>query len=111
VLGTTLFKMDGNPFYSAPFSRGGLTGLFSVDVSHLVGGPTVTLTVQHRNRDDLAFTDAGAFDAVTSTGLKTKQVDGLKEVVRLKVQFAAGDDSTDGIHFTVLRPAWRTYAA
>jgi len=110
VLGTTIFKMDGNPYYSAPFARRGLTGVFAVSVGNVVGNPTVTITVQHRNSDDITWGDAGVFDPITSTGIKTFQVDGLKQVIRLKFTFAAGDDATDGVHFLMMRPSWRTYA-
>jgi len=110
IVSTTIFKMDGTAFYSPEFPRGGLAATFALDVSHLVGNPTVTVTVQHRNEDETSFSDAGTFTSITTTGAKSVDVSALKEVVRLKVEFDAGDDSTDGMHFLVMAPSWRPYS-
>jgi len=109
IVGTTIFRMDGNAYYSPEFSRGGLAATFVLDVSHLVGNPTVTVTVQHRNEDETSFSNVGTFTSITTTGAKNVDVSDLKEVVRLQFEFDAGDDSTDGMHFLVMAPSWRPY--
>ena len=109
IVGTTLFKMDGNAYYSPEFPRGGLAATFAVDVTHLVGSPTVTITVQTRNSEDTGWTTLGSFSAITSTGAASVDLTGVQEIVRFEVSFDAGDDATDGIHFLMMAPSWRPY--
>jgi hypothetical protein len=109
VVGTTIFKMDGNPYFSPQFPRGGLAGTFSADVMLLVGSPTVTITVQTRNSEDTSWTDLGAFSAITATGAASVDLTGCEEILRFKYTFDAGDDATDGVHFLMQAPAWRPY--
>ena len=72
VVGFTLFKLDGNPYHSPEFSRGGLAATFAVDVTQvspaLVG---LTITVEHRNSEDTSFSTLGTFSAITGTGTAT----------------------------------------
>ena len=110
IVGTTIFKMDGNAYYSPEFGRGGLAATFAMDVTHLVGNPTVTVTVQGRNDDETSWTNLGTFTSITTTGAKSVDVSDIRENVRLKFEFDAGDDSTDGMHFLVMAPSWRPYA-
>jgi hypothetical protein len=109
VIGTTLFKMDGNPYYSPEFGRGGLSATFTVDVTHLVGAPTLTVTVESRNSEDTAWTTIGTFSAITGTIVESKDLGSLNEIVRFKYEFDAGDQSTDGAHFLMMAPSWRPY--
>ena len=109
IVGTTMFKMDGNSYFSPEFGRGGLAATFSVDVTQLVGGPTVTITVEHRNSEDSNFTPLGVFDDITAVGVESKDLTGLLEIVRFKYDFAAGDQSDDGMHFLMMAPSWRPY--
>jgi hypothetical protein len=109
VVGTTLFKMDGNAFFSPEFPRGGLAATFSLDITNLVGSPSVTITIQHRNSDDTSFSDAGDFGALSTLGAHTKDQGSLKEILRFKYEFDAGDAATDGIHFLMQAPSWRPY--
>ena len=109
IIGTSVFKMDGTAFYSPEFPRGGLAATFAVDVTHLVGSPTVTIGVESRNEDDTSWTSSGAFTSITSVGAASTDITGLLEVVRFKISFDAGDDATDGIHFLMMAPSWRPY--
>ena len=52
VVGTTIFKMDGNEYYSPQFGQGGQAATFAVDVMNLVGSPTVTITIQTRTSEE-----------------------------------------------------------
>ena len=110
VVGTTMFKMDGNPYYNPPFPRGGLAAVFAADVTNVVGAPTVTMTVQHRNEDETTFGDLGSFTPFSNTGVKKKDLEGCKEILRIKYEFDAGDDATDGFHVVMMAPSWRPYA-
>ena len=109
IVGTTFFKMDGNPYYSPEFGRGGLSATFGVDTTQVVGAPTVTITVEHRNPDEVSFASLGAFDDITAVGAKQKDLTGCKEILRLRYMFAGGDDPTDGIHLLMQAPSWRPY--
>ena len=109
IVGTSFFKMDGNDYYSPQFPRGGLAATFAMDVTQIVGGPTVTITIEHRNSDEQAFGDLGTFAAVTTTGVKSVDQTGCKEILRFKYAFDAGDDATDGIHMLMMAPTWRPY--
>ena len=111
VVGTTIFKMDGNNFYTPEFPRGGLAATFGIDVSHIVGSPNVTVTVEHRNSEDTSFSSAGTFPStITAAGHYPADLTGLKEIIRLCFAFDAGDASTAGIHFFLQAPSWRPYA-
>ena len=109
ILGSSVFKMDGNDYFSPEFSRGGLAATFAMDVTQIVGAPTVTVTIEHRNADETTFTDLGAFTTATATGAKAIDLTGCKEILRFKYAFDAGDDATDGIHLLMMAPTWRPY--
>ncbi len=111
IIGTTLFKLDGGTaYYSPEFPRGGLSATFVVDVTHLVGTPTVVLSIEHRNPDETTFSALGTFANITTVGVKDIDLTGCKEVLRFKFEFDAGDAATDGIHFLMMAPSWRPYA-
>ena len=109
IVGTTLFKMDGSDYYSPEFPRGGLAATFAVDVTHLVGSPTISITVEHRNEDEQSFTTLGSFSNITSIGPASVDITGAKEILRFKVAFDGADDATDGVHFLMMAPSWRPY--
>lgn len=110
VVGTTLFKLDGNAYYSPSFRRGGLAATFALNVTHMTGSPTVTVTIQERNEDETSWSDPGVFASITSTGAKQVDLAGpLKEVLRFKFTFDGGDDATDAVHLLMQAPSWRPY--
>ena len=109
IVGTTIFKMDGNTFYTPEFPRGGLAATFAVEARNISSGASVTIGIEHRNDDDTSWTSAGSFSAITATGTSTVDITGIKEMIRLTFTFDAGDAATDGIHFFLPAPAWRPY--
>ena len=109
IVGTSLFKLDGNTYYTPEFSRGGLAATFVVDTTQIQTSNAVTFQVEHRNAEDTTFTAVGSAQAVTGTGTDQWDVTGLKEIVRIAVSFDAGEASTSGIHFLILPPSWRPY--
>ena len=109
IVGTTFFKMDGTPYYSPEFGRGGGAAVFAADVTHVIGTLTLTMTVQHRNADEVVFTDLGAFDGISSADPANKDLSGCKEILRIKYEFGAGDASTVGVHLLMQAPSWRPY--
>lgn len=112
VVGTTIFFLDGNPYYSPEFGRGGLAATFSVDVTQVALGAGVALgiEVEHRNSEDTAWSSVGSFSGITSTGASSLDVTGLKEIVRFKYTFQGGAPvSTESAHFLMQAPSWRPY--
>ncbi len=83
--------------------RGGTKAVFSVDVAILEGSfPSLSVTVEHKNMDEETFSAAGTFSSITLPGTHEKEVDDLKEQVRLTFNLAAGDWA----RITVLEPQW-----
>lgn len=109
IVDTTLLKLGGTPYYTPPFPRQGLAATFVVDVVELTGSPTVTVDVEHRNRDETSFASLGTFSSITTDGLKTASFSAIKEIVRLKISFAAGDTWSDAIRCVIQSPTWRPF--
>ena len=105
VVNTILFKLDGNAYYSPEFGRGGLRAIFSCNVTHLSGSATLDIDIEHRNSDDTSFTSAGTFTQFTATGTGTKDLSGLKEILRLKFT-VGGAGSTSAIAYIMPPPQW-----
>lgn len=100
---------DTTAVYSPSFSRGGLAATFAIDISIFSGTQTFVVTVEHRNEDDTGFTTAGVFSNITGTGVATKDITGLKEVIRFKFNFTSGS-AGDFLYAVVPAPAFRPYA-
>ncbi len=109
IVGTSIFEMDGTPYYSPEFARGGLAATFVADITQMVGSPTFTIAVEHRNAEDTSFTALGSFSGASSVATIDVDLTGCKEILRFKYSFDAADDSTDGVHFLMQRPTWRPY--
>ncbi len=110
VVGTTLYKLDGNPYYSPEFGRGGLAARFAADVTQVTGSLIgLTITVEHRNSEDTTWATLGSFSAITATGAPTVDLTGCKEVVRFVYTFDASDAATAAVHFLMQAPSWRPY--
>jgi hypothetical protein len=110
IVGTQITH-DGTgttPYYSPSFPRGGEAAVFSVDVTHLGGTPTLVVTVDHKNEEDTSWSAAGAFSNISATGVATKDISSLKEEIRFAFTFAAGT-AYDFFHVIVPAPAWRPY--
>jgi hypothetical protein len=108
IVGTTIFRLDGNAFYSPAFPRGGEAAVFTVETTHVSSSPTFVVTIQHRNEDDTSWADLDTFSNITAVGTSTKDVTGIKELVRLKFTFST-TGADDAVHIIVPAPAWRPY--
>ena len=108
IVGTTITVMGGNPFYSPSFPRGGEAALFSLEVTHKIGSsPSLAVSIEHKNEDDTSWTAAGAFTAITATGLASKDISGLEEECRFN--FTPTGTDGDAFHLVIAEPAWRPY--
>jgi hypothetical protein len=109
LVGSTVYKNDGNPYYSPSFPRGGLAAVFVADVTHVEQSPTFKIAVEHRDEHDTTWSTASTFADFTAVDTKTLDVTGLKQIIRFKYEFDAGDASTVGVHFLMQAPTWRPY--
>jgi hypothetical protein len=108
INGTPIIVMGGSAFYSPSFPRGGEAALFSLEVTHKMGtSPSLAVSVEHKNEDETSWAAAGAFSAITATGVATKDISSLKEEVRFN--FTPTGTDGDAFHVIVAAPAWRPY--
>jgi len=108
IVGTTVFKLDGNTYYSPEFPRGGLAATFSVDLTHLLSIGFL-IGIETRNTEDTAWTPLGSFPTLSSVKAESVDLTGLKEMVRFAYTFDAGDPPTAAVHFLMQAPSWRPY--
>lgn len=108
VIGTTLYKLDGNPYFSPEFGRGGLSATFSIDTTQFLA-TALNITVESRNSEDIVWTTVGSFSPITGAGVTPVDLTGLKEIVRFSYTFDPSDPSTAAVHFLMQAPSWRPY--
>jgi len=110
--GTTIFHSDTgtDAYYTPPFPRGGLAATFTVDVTHIRAATSLTFVVgvEHKNSDDTTWAGLATLSNITSTGVATKDVSGIKEQVRLSFTFSTGV-AGDFVHIIAQAPSWRLY--
>jgi hypothetical protein len=104
--GELIFK-DADPVYSRTFFRPydaiGVT--FVVDLMQMVGSFSgLDITVQHRERDEDSWTDAGIFTLPDPLlpGMYTRIVSPVKALVRLKFVQGGGD----WMRLLIYLPVW-----
>jgi hypothetical protein len=105
ILGDTILKMNGDPYVEAPMTRQTLQAMFTVQVTAVVGGATLTVEVEHRNAEDVGWAVAALFPPIGASGVFSLQVGGLKELVRFK-HTVAGPDSYSGMRVFTPAPQW-----
>ena len=108
-IGDWLFKAGGTTMYGPTFGRGGLGVIFTVSILALLGSPSLTITVEHKNHDDTTFTTLGTFSLINAMGDFTKNLSGVKEEVRFAYSISATND-WEGVLLNMTAPAWRPYA-
>jgi hypothetical protein len=110
LAGTYIFH-DGSgttAVHTPPFARRGQAATFTLDVTQKAGSPTMIVTIEHKNREDTDWSTLTTFSDITATGVASKDVGSLKELVRLAFTFTAG--SVGNYYFVVFgRPSWRVY--
>jgi len=108
LVGYYFVKGDASTQYSPTFPRGGLSATFVVQVLQLVGSPTLTVTVEHKNIEDTSWTTAGTFSAITTVSVAKLDVSSLKEQIRFGYAITA-TNAWEGVLMNVLAPTWRPY--
>ena len=105
--GFNLFVMGGTALYSPAFPRGGEAALFSAEVLAKIGSPSLSIDIEHKNTEDTSWTSAGTFTAITTTGVFTQDITGLKEEIRIKFTMTGTDGHA--VNLLMPEPAWRPY--
>ena len=109
IVGATLFKLNGDPYYSPQFARGGNAGNFSIEVFQVAGGSAaLACDVEHKNADDTSWTTLVSFSPMSSPQVQTVLASSIKEQLRFKYN-VTGVAATVGVSFNVLAPQWRPY--
>lgn len=104
-IGFTIHKGDGSDIFSPPFPRGGQDVNASIEVLR-VDGLTLTVTLQHKNLEDTTWATLVGFAAMTTTGVKSANATGCKEMLRYKYA-PSGSNAYDSIDINCLAPQWR----
>ena len=111
IVGTTIIH-DGSgatPYFTPQFPRGGLAALFSFDITHKGGSPTLSIVIEHKNSEDTSWTTLASITGLTATGVQTKDATAIKEELRISFVYTAGS-AGDFFHIVIAAPAWRPYA-
>jgi hypothetical protein len=101
-----IFKGDGNALYSPEFGRGGLTGLFAVNILQILNSPTLTITVEGRAEDAVTWSTLNTFSSITTGGIKTLSLSSLTQLLRYKFE-VTGASETSGVAIQLFAPQWR----
>jgi len=109
LLGQYLFKGGGITIYGPTFPRGGLGAIFTACILQMLGTPTLTITVEHKNIEDTTWTTLGTFSSITTLGNYTKDLSNIKEQVRF-AYMTTGTNDWEGFLVNMTAPAWRPYA-
>jgi hypothetical protein len=109
IVGVTLFKLDGSPYFSPEFPRGGLAATFAGKVSHVANSPNLTITVETRNTEQTSWTPLGSFALVTAITPISVDLTGCMEIIRFRYAFAPGDSWDAAVHLLMQAPSWRPY--
>ena len=99
-----------SPVYSNAIPRGGEAAVFSAEVLELDAAGDIEILLQHKNKTDASFTTLQTMGSIGSTGIQTVNVTGIKQVVRVAAQFAAGSSSAEFFRLGNINWAWFTYA-
>ncbi len=109
LIGQYIHSGSGATIYSPAFPRGGLGAIFTASILQMLGAPSLSIGVEHKNIEDTAWTTLGTFSAITSTGNYTKDLSTCKELVRFAYTTTAAS-GWEGFLVNMTSPAWRPYA-
>ena len=102
-------SLQGAPLPTAPAAAGWLAWTGRAHP----GWPLLVAICQNdvirSSEEDTSFADADSFATMSSTGVFQKDITGLKEIVRFKYEFDAGDASDATVHILMQAPSWRPY--
>ena len=79
-----------NPVQSTPSPRGGNAAVFVVDVLEFLSSAVLTITIEHKNSEETSWSSAGSFSGISTAGVYSRHLTGLKESVRWSFALGAG---------------------
>ena len=80
LVGSLIFDVgSGGERRSNPQRRKGIASLFSIKVTDKQGTAALSVEIWHWNDSETTKTLAGSFSAISTTGLFTKSITGLKQ--------------------------------
>ena len=112
ILGFNLFydQVGTTAYRTNPFPRRGLAAIFSIQTTHFAGASlTLNAVVQHKNREDSSWTNAGTFSGITAVGVSSLDVASLKEEIRFAFTFSGSGAPGTFFRVFIPPPAWRPY--
>jgi hypothetical protein len=111
ILGFNLLydTVGTTPYCTTSFPRRGLAALFSIQTTHVSSGLTLDAVVQHKNREDTSWTNAGTFSGITAAGVSSLDLSSLKEEIRFSFTFSGSGALRDFFRVFIPPPAWRPY--
>jgi hypothetical protein len=107
--GSLIIDMStGGERRSKPQRRQGASALFSIEVLEMKATANLEIDIWHKNRKDTSSTQAGAFTSISSTGVHTLHISGIKEEYYWRYRV---DASGDPDRYLVGSPTaqWFTY--
>jgi hypothetical protein len=107
IVGDLLLRMAGNPYYGPPMARASTSAKFTVQISNTLnsGALILSVAIEHRNQEDTSWAVADTFANIAVDGVFSKEITGLKELLRFKYTFTAGA-ATDGMCVFASSPQW-----
>ena len=111
IVGSVILSPGGSsPIYTKPMPRGGESALVSLNVTEFFSASVaLVVAVEMRNEDGTTWTTAGTFAAITGTGVVSKNVSGVKQLVRLLIHFDSGSTHGDSARIDGINFSWRPY--
>ena len=80
LVGTLIIDVGtGAERRSSPQRRPGLSTVFSIEVTEADAIDDLKVSIMHKDKTDTSWTEAGTFASITSAGVYTKHLTGLKE--------------------------------
>ena len=111
IVGALIVSPGGSsPVYTKPMPRGGEAALVSVSVSEFESaGASLEIDVQTKNSNETSWSGAGTITSITSADVYSVGVSGLKQFVRLSINFGAGASQGDLARLSAINFSWRPF--
>lgn len=106
LIGQYIKRLTGLNQFSPPFPRGGQGVVIAIDVLDAPANSSLAVDVEHKNLEDTAWATLVSFATISTTGLKTAEATGCKEMLRLNYRVSLGTATTT-FYIDVPAPAWR----
>jgi hypothetical protein len=107
LYGFSVAKEGGESRYSPPFRRQGSSATFVFEVLGVYNSPNLTITLQAKDVEDTAYSDTATTGSVTGTGTVIMTASSLKQLLRFRFDFGAGDAPSASAYLVEGGVSWR----